>query len=188
MINLNDEQFASKTVKIFNNGEAGLVENVDIRVEKKQPSDPDNLPDYKLIAVDENEAEVNEGFYYFTPNPQNTDEKNQANQGYQISRLVHLARAVMGDDYTLPEVPSIKDAYDTVFKLVRDNAGSKKFNVYVTYGTVDRPSQYLGLRYFNFIEDAEGTSKLFPSKKDQLTRVQPDQPKEDVKSAASGWS
>lgn len=174
MINLNDEVFESTGgVQIFNDGEAGLVQDVEISVEKRGADEPDTYPNYKLIATDKNGATVNRGFYYFTPNDSDSEERQKERQNQEISRIVSIARAVMGSDYKLPEVSSIKEAYDTVFKLVRDNAGSKKFNVFVTYGTVSRPSEYLGFRYFNFIEPA-GESKLRKGNSDQMERLQAD--------------
>ena len=44
MFNLNGEEFKSQTVAIFNNGEAGKVDNVNINVAKKTVEDPDNAP------------------------------------------------------------------------------------------------------------------------------------------------
>lgn len=172
MINLNDDKFGG--IQIFNNGVAGMVKDVTIEVEKKTPSDPDNLPDYKLLAVDSSGAKVNQGFYYFTPNPKEPQDRNDERQKQEISRIVHLAKAVMGSDYVLPQVESIKEAYDTVFKLVKENAAGKKYNVFCTYGTTRKPSNYLGIRYFNFIEPATNNSTLKRSNTDLLEKVQAD--------------
>jgi hypothetical protein len=188
MINLNDEVFESTGgVQIFNDGEAGLVKGVEISVEKRNADEPETYPDYKLIATDKTGATVNRGFYYFKPNDSDSEERQKERQNQEISRIVSIARAVMGPDYKLPEVNSIKEAYDTVFKLVKDNAGSKKFNVFVTYGTTSRPSEYLGLRYFNFIEssDTEPTT-LRKSKLDQMERLEADKPQE-VGATAEDW-
>lgn len=187
MINLNDEVFKSSGVQIFNDGEAGLVEGVEISVEKRSADEPETYPDYKLIATDKNGATVNMGFYYFKPNDSDTEERQKERQNQEISRIVSIARAVMGQDYKLPEVSSVKEAYDVVFKLVKDNAGSKKFNVFVTYGTQSRPSQYLGLRYFNFIESGDvNPSTLKKSKSDQMERLEQDKP-EEVGATAEDW-
>ena len=146
---------------------------MDISVEKKQ--DDGNTPDYKLIATDPS-GSVNVGFYYVTPNSQKTDEDNAKYAKMQVSRVVHIAKAVMGADYQFPAVTSAKEAYDVLFGLVIDNAKNKKFNVYVTYGTKDRPSKYLGFRFFNFIEDASNNPTTLLSKNvDLLERVSEDE-------------
>lgn len=170
MFDLNGSEFQGTS--IFNGGNAGLVKGVDISVEKKQ--DDGNTPDYKLIATDPS-GSVNVGFYYVTPNPQKTEEGNAKYAKMQVSRVVHIAKAVMGADYQFPAVTSAKEAYDVLFGLVIDNAKDKKFNVYVTYGTKDRPSKYLGFRFFNFIETADNEPTTLISKNvDLLERVSED--------------
>lgn len=185
MFDLNDDKTFGGAPAIFNGGEAGLVKDVTISVEKKDSSDSSNSPDYKLF-VDDGTGKINQGFYYFTPNPQNDEEYNNKRQNQEISRVLHVAKAVMGEDYTFPEVNSVKEAYDTLFKLVHDNAGTKKFNVYTTYGTTSRPSQYLGLRYFNFIEPAGlEKSRLTSSNNDQMERLTPDEKKDEFETTSS---
>ena len=181
MFNLNDEKEFSTGKTIFNGGEAGLVKDVEIRVEKKQ--DSSNQPDFKLFAND-GMGDVNEGFYYQTPNPQKSEEDNVRIAKMNVGRVLHVAKAVMGADYTFPEVSGAKEAYDTLFKLIEENSKGKKFNVYTTYGTKDHPKQYLGLRFFNFIEPAgvEKTS-LYPNPKDMMEKLSADAPKADT----SGW-
>lgn len=174
MINLNGKEFEGTT--IFNGGNAGLVHDVTIAVTKRQVDEPENYPDYKLTVKDATGAEVTQGFYYFTPNPEKPDEYNEKRATQEVSRILHVARAVMGKDYSFPEVNSIKEAYDTLFTLVKDNAGSKKFNVFVTYGTTMRPSKYLGLRYFDFIEPAGETSTMRTKRADNMERVEADAP------------
>jgi hypothetical protein len=53
MYNLNDSNFDAKQgVAIFNDGKAGLVDNVSVSVYKKKPEDKENAPDYKLVFKD----------------------------------------------------------------------------------------------------------------------------------------
>jgi len=53
MINLNDDTFdGGSNVTIFNNGTAGIVENVKLSVRKKTAEDKDRAPDYKLTYTD----------------------------------------------------------------------------------------------------------------------------------------
>ena len=173
MFNLNDEKEFNTGVSIFNGGVAGLVKDVTISVEKKQ--DQSNKPDYQLI-VEKGGSTINEGFYYPTPNPQKSEEDNNKYAKMQVGRILHVARAVMGDQYEFPQVNSAKEAYDVLFKLIKENAGDKKFNVFTTYGNKNRPSQYLGLRYFDFIEPATENSSLFQKNTDMMERLVADAP------------
>lgn len=192
MFDLNGKEF--KGASIFNNGKAGKVDNVTIDVQKKASDEPDTYPEYKLNIEDENGGKLNRGFYYFKPNPQKDDETNKRNERLQVQIVISIARAVMGSDYTFPSVASSQEAFDKLFKLISDNAGSKKFNVFTTFGTTGYPNKkgYMGLRYLNFIEDVEKpTGRLTPSGNDLLERLAPDSSSSSTETAAAdagGWS
>lgn len=174
-IDLNGREFEGTT--IFNGGNAGLVKDVTITVTKRQVDEPENYPDYKLVVKDTSNAEVSQGFYYFTPNPQKDEAYNEKRATQEVSRVLHLARAVMGRDYNFPtDISTVKEAYDVLFSLVKDNAEGKKFNVFVTYGTTQRPSKFLGLRYFDYIEIAGDSSRLVVKRADNMERVVADSP------------
>jgi hypothetical protein len=176
MFDLNGNEFQENS--IFNGGNAGLVKNIDISIEKK--TDSGNTPDYKLVAKDAG-GTVNVGFYYITPNPQKTEEENAKWEKLNVSRVVHIARAVMGKDYTFPSVTSAKQAYDVLFDLISKNCINKKFNVYVTYGTTNKPSKYLGFRFFSFIESSDNeSSTLLHKAGDLLERPTEDSNKVDT--------
>lgn len=191
MFDLNDDKQFGGAPQIFNEGVAGLVDNVTISVEKKEAGEPDNYPDYKLIVKDKAGNTVNQGFYYFTPNQANDDDYNTKRETQEVGRVLHIARAVMGEDYQFPSVNSSKEAFDVLFKLVKDNAANKSFNVYATYGTVVRPSGFIGLRYFNFIEPAGASpSRLTSNKNDNMERVVADEdskPQEQNTQAVEKW-
>lgn len=179
MIDLNGKEFTQTSVSIFNNGEAGVVKNVEMKLEKKEPSNTDNTPNFKVIFSDEN-GSVNQGFYYFTPNPQDSPDRQKTRETQEVSRVLHLARAVMGADYAFPAVETTKQAYDVLFDLIGKNCANKKFNVFVTYGTLGRPNKkgYLGVRYFDFIEPADASpSRLRTKPQDLMNRIDPDAPK-----------
>jgi hypothetical protein len=177
MIDLSSDKFQERErATIFNNGVAGKVENVTLELQKKQATDAPGSPDYKLFAVDENGAKVNAGFYH-----QDSDKMNDL----LLGRVLHVAKAVLGKDYEFPKTyENHKVAVDTLFKLIKNNLDDKKFNVFTTYGSVGYPSQYLGLRYFEFIEPASvptEETRLFPklnskdpSKNDLMERIVPD--------------
>lgn len=176
MFNLNDEKEFNTGGSIFNGGNTGLVKDVTISVEVKD--DQSNKPDYKLLVTD-NMGTINEGFYYPTPNSSKSEEDNIKVAKMHVGRVLHVAKAVMGDEYEFPQVSSAKEAYDTLFELIQNNSKGKKFNVYTTYGSKQRPSKYLGLRFFDFIESATENSKLFPKPADNMEQIIPDAPSTD---------
>tara|TARA_R110000850_G_scaffold104155_11_gene214449 strand:- start:2043 stop:2624 length:582 start_codon:yes stop_codon:yes gene_type:complete len=193
MFDLNGKEF--KGTSIFNGGIAGKVDDVTISVEKKKDDEPDTYPAYKVVIEDNAGGKINSGFYYFTPNSSKSDEDNSKLERLQVGRVLHIARAVMGNDYSFPNVTTSKEAFDTLFKLVSDNAGGGKYNVFATYGTTSYPNKkgYLSLRYFNFIENAaspSGTLKAGPA--DLLEKIAPSEPvttSSNTGAATSGgWS
>jgi len=177
MIDLNGNDFAGGSA-IFNNGDAGVVKNVEIKVEKRSADVPETYPDFRVDIFDSTGAKINAGFYYFKPNPTADDTYNKKREVQEVSRVVHLAKAVMGPDYKFPEVNSSREAFDVLFSLVTKNVEGKKFNVFTTYGTIARPNKkgYMGLRYFNFIEPAGDTTRFRVGPQDLMERVTADSP------------
>lgn len=179
MLDLNSKEFNTGS-SIFNNGAAGKVDNNTISVEKKKVDEPETYPDYKLIVTDEAGNKLNQGFYYPTPNAQKTEEENKKRANTEVGRVLHIAKAVLGNDYEFPAVKTAKEAFDVLFKLIAQNAGDRRFSVFVTYGTKNYPSKFLGLRYFTFIEPSElpaGTgSRLKIAAADQMERLSEDAP------------
>ena len=182
MFDLNEKKFGGTV--IFNNGKGGVAKDVEISVEKRKQDEPDNHPNYKLI-VNDGAATVNQGFYYPKFNPDKSEEQNNQGAVREVGRVMHIARAVLGADYTFPSVGNAQEAFDVLFRLISDNAANKKFNVFVSYGTAGYPGKYLGLRYFNFIEPAgEGPSRLRPGAADLLERVEQDAPTDTLGSGS----
>lgn len=179
MLDLNGKEFAEKKISIFNGGVAGKVDNTAISVEKKKSTDPQTYPDYKLIVEDEDGQKINQGFYYPSDNPQKDAETNKKRANMEVGRVLHIARAVVGSNYEFPAVSNAKEAFDMLFKIIAENAGSMKFSVFVTYGQVNYPDKYLKLRYFDFIEptDLQGKKSVLTAKpNDLMERVTPDEP------------
>jgi len=173
MFDLNSNEFQGTV--IFNNGVGGKVENVDIAVELKAPEQPDTYPAFKLVVTDANGGKINQGFYYPTPRDGVSAEDNAKREKREVGRVIHIARAVMGADAQFPAVGTAKEAFDVLFKLIGEKAVGQKFNVFATYGTTGYPSQYLGLRYFDFIENAATpTGRLGAKPSDLLERVTED--------------
>ena len=73
------------------------------------------------------------------------------------------------------------------------DAGVKKVDVFVSYGYTAKPSKYLGLRMFNFIQKQNASfDRLKPSNTDILERPEADAPKADgtgtqVKTSGDIW-
>lgn len=183
--NLNDSSFDG-SVAIFNNGIAGKVNNVKVVVTKKTAVDADNAPDYKVVFSDPI-GDVNVGFYYPTPNPQNDEKRNKDLEGWTIGRILSIAKSLLPKDFVFQEFneqSKAKEVIDYLFSLIRQNSESKTVNVFVTYGTTQKPSKYLGLRYFDFVESSDTTvSRLAKKPADMMERIEADAPATNSTSA-----
>ena len=178
MFNLNDANFGGGAT-VFNNGNTGKVENVKMSVTKKSATDPDNAPDYKLIFTDVTGGQVNTGFYYHQDNEMYDEKRNRDLETWLVSRVLSAAKAVIPADFVFPEVNNSREAIDSLFKIIKENSEGKLVNIYVTYGTVNKPSKYLSTRYFNFVESADtpaNMTKLKPSNNDQMVKLEADAP------------
>ena len=185
--NLNDNSFDG-SVAIFNNGIAGKVNNVKIAVNKKTAVDPDNAPDYKVVFSDAI-GDVNVGFYYPTPNPQYDEKRNKDLEGWTIGRILSIAKSVLPKDFVFENKDTAKEVVDYLFSLIRQNSEGKTVNVFVTYGTTQKASKYLGLRYFDFVESSDTiVSRLAKKPADLMERIEADAPATDSTSApATDW-
>ena len=187
MFNLNDKNFDGGNA-VFNGGIAGKVNNVKFTVEKKKTTDPDNSPDYKIFYKDDQEAVINQGFYYHANNPSKDDKKNKDLEMYLVSRVLSIAKTVLGKDYVFEEYQTSKDALDGMFKLINANSEGKLVSIFTTYGTTTKPSQYLGLRYFNFIETMDSSpSRLVRNNNDQMERIVADAVQSNSTEASNTW-
>jgi len=184
MFDLNKKEAGSA---VFNNGVAGKAVGVSVTVEKRKVDEPDSYPDYKVIVSDESGGmPINQGFYINSED----DEKRQT-MTYQ--RVKSIADAVVPEDFVYPEVNGYIDAMNTLFKVIKENSDGEKVDVFVTYGYTAKPSKYLGLRMFNFIQKQDASfDRLKPSNTDILERPEADAPKADgegavAKSTESIW-
>lgn len=176
MFDLNKKEAGSA---VFNNGVAGKAVGVSVTVEKRKVDEPDSYPDYKLVVSDESGGmPINQGFYINSDD----DEKRQQ-MTYQ--RVKSIAEAVVPEDFVYPEVTGYVDAMNTLFKVIKENADGKKVDVFVCYGYTGKPSKYLGLRMFNFIQKQNASfDRLKPSNTDVLERPEADAPKADGQGTA----
>lgn len=145
MLDLNSFNQEEKEVAIFNNGNAGKVENVVVKVTKKTAEDSENSPDYKINYTDET-GTINDGIYY----PSDDDR----NPGFRITRLLNVLNSLdpSAKDKPLPKVENYSKAVDAIMKMINVASKSGKVNVFANYGTNSKPSDYLRVRTINFVE------------------------------------
>jgi hypothetical protein len=170
-MNFNLNEKAQSGVTVFNNGVAGKVENVSITVEKRRADEPDSYPTYKLIVDDgSGSTPLNQGFYI-----NESDDESRQNMTFQ--RVKSISDAVVPEDFVYPEVNGYMDAMSTLFKVIKENADGKKVSVFTTYGYSAKPSKYLGLRMFDFIQSPNAAyDKMKPKPSDILVRPEADAP------------
>ncbi len=151
MINLNDDSFdGGSNVSIFNNGTAGIVNNVKLSLKRKTAEDKENAPDYKLIYND-GIGEVNSAFWYVkeATDYATVDEQIQK-QGKVLKHLVH---AIYGHDFEFPNFPNPTAMLDGVMKLLKEGAGQNMYRVFTNYGSTMGVKQYIQVRsWVPFIE------------------------------------
>lgn len=175
--NLNEKEKGSA---VFNNGVAGKAIGVEVTVEKRKVEEPDSYPDYKVIVSDESGGvSINQGFYI-------NSEDDEKRQQMTYQRVKSIAEAVVPDGFIYPEVNGYNDAMNTLFKVIKENSDGKKVDVFVSYGYTNKPSKYLGLRMFNFIQK-QGVSfdRLKPSNTDVLERPEADAPRADAQDSSA---
>jgi hypothetical protein len=164
-IDFNNSSEFIKEFKIFNKGNAGIVQPVQIRIERKKPEDKEKAPDYKLFAFDDS-GEVNEGFYYF----ENAEENGFKN--YQAQKLILLAKGVMGDDVKFPFFSTPREGLDQIMLMVAKASKGKYYRIITTYGTNKKPSMYLGFKNFGgFIQPVDVANTLELDSGDNIVRA-----------------
>ena len=168
--NLNDASYdAGKSVTIFNNGVAGVVENCKARVERTKQDDKSNpnAPDYKIFFADSSGAEINVAFWY--PKDDDTEE----NIIKFLKKLKHMAHCFVGNDAQLP-AGSPTAILDGVMKMLKESGMTPQVRVMTNYGTVGRERQYLSVRTFvPFVENMnvlKEDSRLKPSNIENFER------------------
>jgi len=144
-IDLNAKEFDGNV--IFNDGVAGIVENVTIQVGKKELTDGENYPDYKLKFVAPNNASVDKGFYHLDENAENF-EKRLKGLG---SELKHIWGNLIGPEAVIPEFDTHKEMLNVMFSKFREAIAASPDDLYrvtVNYGNLMYPQQYLRVQMF----------------------------------------
>jgi hypothetical protein len=165
-INLNNSEEFIKETKIFNDGKVGVVENVRVRIEKKNPGEG-KKPDYIVYATD-SIGEVHEGYFYQQPDSKGFTQ-------YQAQRLIRLAEGVLGKDakdIPFPVYNTPAECLDGIMTMVAPILNKNIYRVAVAFGTTRKPSQYLGFKTFgSFIQPMSVPNSLALSSSDCTTRV-----------------
>jgi len=155
MYNLNDSSFDSKgSVTIFNDGKAGLVENVTMSVSKKKPEDKENAPDYKLVFTDSNGGECATSYWYVTKATEYASIEDQIKK--QGTGMKHIIHALYGKDFEIPvNATTPQQLLDQSMKIIRDGlASGAKFRIFATYGTLNSRKEYIQPRsWVPFVEN-----------------------------------
>ena len=189
MINLNDSAFDAKAgVAIFNDGKAGIVENVIASVNKKKAEDKQGSPEYKLTFTDEAGATCNSSFWYVEQaTAYATVEELIKKQG---TILKHILHAIYGADYQLPNFQSAKEMLDGCMKLIREGAAAgHKFRMFANYGSTQSVKNYIQPRsWVPFMEAMSvpaAESRLKVSNIDAMARLDKDNVTTSSPSASS---
>lgn len=179
MINLNDASFdAREGAAIFNNGNAGIAENVTLSISKKKPEDKEGSPDYKLTFTDEAGGACNTSFWYVEKATEySTVEDQIAKQGKVMKHVIH---AIYGNTYQFPSFNSAREMLDGCMKIIRDGlASGPKFRVFANYGTTSSVKNYIQPRsWVPFMEPmsvALADTRLKQGNLDAMAKMQADQ-------------
>lgn len=178
MINLNDSAFDAKQgAAIFNDGVAGVVENVTLSVTKRKPEDKENSPEYKLTFTDSKGGACNTSFWYIDKATQYQTVEDQVKK--QGTVLKHVVHAIYGSDYQLPNFNTAKEMLDGCMKLVREGlAAGLKFRIFANYGSTQSVKNYIQPRsWVPFMEPMTvdiANTRLKPGNIDAMARVEKD--------------
>lgn len=178
MINLNDSAFDAKQgAAIFNDGVAGVVEDVTLSVTKRKPEDKENSPEYKLTFTDSKGGACNTSFWYVDKATQYQTVEDQVKK--QGTALKHVVHAIYGSDYQLPSFNTAKEMLDGCMKLIREGlAAGLKFRIFANYGSTQSVKSYIQPRsWVPFMEPMSvsiSETRLKPGNIDAMARVEKD--------------
>jgi len=181
-INLNEKEYSSKEVIIFNEGKAGVVCGVKMSIEKKSEEAGSNFPDYKVIFSDNNGGSVDRGFYY--PDPSKP-------VGIVLGKAIkHIFHTCWGEKKDLPIFEDGKDMIDKAMNLLRNTIKlGLPVNVVVDYGSGEDAEYQKGFLQvktfpgFFEIDVPANQTKLRMDRNAFLVRKEPDS---DITFGASG--
>lgn len=171
-INFGDSEYeGGKT--IFNNGQAGVANNVTLEVVKKASDDTTNGPEYNFVFTDASGAQIRRAFWYADPNSQ-WFEANVTRDGKVLKHVIKLLKgAEFANSMSFKDH---KEMLDKSMEVIRDNVKGKSFAIFCNYGTPQNQSEYLSVRKFTpFITQAGAHESLVETPYDQMSRPQASQ-------------
>jgi hypothetical protein len=154
--------YENKTEAIFNDGKPGLVKNTTLSVEIVQPEEGKNLPAIKLIHTDNKNRVLKGAALWELTGAEEPDALKRT-----IQNLGRTWKSCMGDA-PFPSGATITSFWQTIA------ASGKTFEVFVTYGTTDKPSKWLAPRKYDFIQAEGAAVPLSKKDKDNMERLQED--------------
>jgi len=173
MININDKRFEEKEVKaIFNGGKAGVARNCPAKITKRGADENPNGPMYKLVFQDESKALIDRPF--FKPNEDMTEKQSS----FFVKEMKHLMTQT-NTKWNKDDFSSYLEMMEYVIGAIKDTVSDKKYGVAVSYGTINKPSQYLnvdGFWGFRSEDNITDDKPLDLSKNALLNRIEPKGP------------
>ena len=174
MIDLNSTDFDSKS--IFNEGVAGLVNNVTIKVVPATPQEiAEKKPNYNLVFIDQTGAETRKGYYvidrsHVLPNVTNQQEEYDKRVKNQGRELKHIILAVHGPAVKFPQFQNEKQMLDMCMQMIHQSPNpAKKYRVFCNYGSPSHPKEFLEVRRFvPFIESEDNPEITLIQNKNDL--------------------
>jgi hypothetical protein len=170
-VNLNEDRF-NDVRKIFNNGAAGVVQNLQVRVDAKGPEDHPQAPPFNLVFIDPDGGEISQPVFYLG-DPTGDKKIDEQREVWAGSALRHMWHAIFGADTDLPEFDSMKQAVDIVMQRIQAHLEENpdlRFATVVNYGSEKKPQRFLTVKRFPpFIEPTglpANESRLFLGAKD----------------------
>lgn len=152
-IDLNSQEFESRSARPFNDGKAGIVEVTIDSVEKDVEKGR-----WVITYKDEAGGTLRDFYSYIDQSDKDITKRIQA----QGRTLRHVWTESVGE-IPLPPFRNTTEMLDVIMTTVKGSCKGKKFRIVVDYGSRDRHSAYLNRkRLVPFIELAtEEPSKLF---------------------------
>ncbi|MHA2064013.1 MAG: hypothetical protein ACXABY_06500, partial [Candidatus Thorarchaeota archaeon] len=106
-----------------------------------------NYPDWKVVLKDTTGALLDTGYYYPRPDDKKEDVKKF------VTKIKHLMRAVAGPDSKIQPTTGLNNTIDAMMMVAKSAFAGKRFRVLCTYGTSQKPKEFIQLRsYPAFIE------------------------------------
>ena len=173
MFTFTEDELQNAEVGTFNNGKAGIAENVKLRIEARAADAAANGPDFKLIAEDTNGNTVDKAFFELSV-------QSCANAPYAMDYAKECKKvwALVSKAVEHTGGQPIMDFKDQTDFLTRSAAamGTNPVRIFVNFGSTRSPKDRLQIRGWQpFVESMAtpiGETKLISSRIDQMVLEQ----------------